>query len=242
DLTAWETWHPELQERTQVCEIVETATTDPVVLEGLMYRLIVRFHRFSLGRHDYRASIHWQNGIVLDDGYNGRALVTVDRNRVSVRVRAAYPQNLLFWLTREIREYVQSFWKGLDVRVMVPCGATCGRGRPGSGLFNVEALTTSREQQRPEFPCLECGSWQDIDELLMGIGRQELDDQNGLVHAVRAVVEPGFTRILDTITSHVVGAIDQLGTDTQAAVSQAEQRFRDLILALDGITPKLTHG
>ena len=90
-------------EQQQTCRIVDTrsveanaATTNA---EGLFYRLIVRLHKFSLGRTDYRQSVHWQRGLVLDYGYNGRALLEHVGNDIRITVRAAYPEYFLSVLT-----------------------------------------------------------------------------------------------------------------------------------------------
>ncbi|WP_299485788.1 COR domain-containing protein [Acaryochloris sp. IP29b_bin.137] len=40
-------------ERTQVCRLIDKETGRTVEAEGLMYRLIVRLHRYSLGRKNY---------------------------------------------------------------------------------------------------------------------------------------------------------------------------------------------
>ncbi|WP_156119651.1 hypothetical protein [Leptolyngbya sp. KIOST-1] len=41
----------------------------------MFYQLIVRLHKYSLGRNNYNDSIHWQRGLMLDNDYNGRALL-----------------------------------------------------------------------------------------------------------------------------------------------------------------------
>lgn len=236
DLSAWTSYGEELPEGVQVCEIVETATGAPALPEGLMYQLIVRFHRFSLGRSDFRAGVHWRSGMVLDNSYNGRALITIERNRVTVRVRAAYPQFLLHQVTDDIRQHLQGFWKGLEGRIKVPCGGRCPVGRPGTGLFDIDKLAKSREQQRDEFPCMECGEWQNIDALLLGITVQSDNEHDRLVRAVRDAVEPQFAHVLEELetgTRTLLGSVDNLETTTRSAISRAEERLRDLVLTFD---------
>ena len=53
-------------EQTQICRISDAATGRTADAEGLMYRLIVRFHRYSLGKKNYYQSRHWKNGMLLD--------------------------------------------------------------------------------------------------------------------------------------------------------------------------------
>jgi Leucine-rich repeat (LRR) protein len=235
DLGAWNGYHPELETRTQICEIVEARSDDPAIPEGLMYQLIVRFHRFSLGRDDFRKSVHWQAGIVLDDDYNGRAIIIVDRNRVQVKVRAPYPQFLLHRITQDIRDHVQAFWKGLEVRVMVPCDNEC-EDVPGTGLFDVAKLIHSRERGRDEYPCSRCNKWQNIDRLLLGTPRVPPADEDRLVRAVREAMAPEFGEMLSRISASdrlAEGAVSRQATEIKRAISQTEERYRNLILALD---------
>jgi Leucine-rich repeat (LRR) protein len=233
NLSGWEMYYPEIESRSQVCEIVDSATGAAVEPEGLMYQLIVRFHRFSLGRHDYRASVHWQGGIVLDDGYNGRALVSVDRNKVSVQVRAAYPQFFLHRITQDIQEHISTFWRGLDVQIMLPC---LGQECDGLGLFDIAKLTTSRQMGRGDYPCQRCPQWLNIDQLLLGTPAPEASDEGRLVRAVREATIPGIAQVIEAVKSQgqiVLDTIDQQGLEVQRALSQSEERLRNLILALD---------
>jgi Leucine-rich repeat (LRR) protein len=235
DLAAWDGYHPEFETRTQICEIVEVRSDDPAIPEGLMYQLIVRFHRFSLGRDDYRKSVHWQAGIILDDDYNGRAMIIVERNRVQVKVRAPYPQFLLHRITQDIRDHVHAFWKGLDVRVMVPCDSEC-EDVPGTGLFDVAKLIHSRERGRDEYPCSRCTKWQNIDRLLLGTPRAPRADEDRLVRAVREAMAPEFSEMLSRISTSdrlVEGTVSRQATEIKRAISQTEERYRNLILALD---------
>ncbi len=124
--------------------------------EGLFYQLIVRLHKFSLGRLDFKASVHWQRGLVLDDDYNGRALLEYVGTDVRITVRAAYPGNLLAVLTNEVKWLVEDFWEGLRCEVVVPCMDPCGKRRPGTGVFEVQKLVAFKRQGMTGFPCLVC--------------------------------------------------------------------------------------
>jgi hypothetical protein len=81
-------------EQRQVCRIVDVKGQSATA-EGLFYQLIVRLHRYSMGRDDYGKSVHWQRGLMLDDDYNGRALLEHLGNDVRITVRAAYPADAL---------------------------------------------------------------------------------------------------------------------------------------------------
>ncbi len=149
-------------QQTQICRIVDdkgnTATA-----EGLFYQLIVRLHKYSLGRAAYADSVHWQRGLVLDDDYNGRALLEHKGNDVHITVRAPYPERFLAMLTEEVKYLVESFWEGLRCDVMVPCL----NETPCIGLFEVRKLIENKKRGRPEQPCPVCNEWQNIDSLLL---------------------------------------------------------------------------
>ena len=110
------TWPPEVaagdSQQMQSCRIVD-GRGQSASAEGLFYQLIVRLHKYSLGRADYCESVHWQRGLVLDAEYNGRARLIYVGNDVHITVRAPYPQRFLAMLTEEVKYLVESFWEGL---------------------------------------------------------------------------------------------------------------------------------
>ncbi len=163
-------WPPTLAsddtQRLQICRIVDAQTGQSASAVGLFYQLIVRLHKYSLGKMDYNYSVHWQRGLVLDDNYNGRALLIHSGNDIHITVRAVYPESFLAILTSEVKFLVESFWAGLRCEVMVPCIEPCGINAPGTGLFEVEKLIESKLTGRSEYPCPACNEWQDIDSLL----------------------------------------------------------------------------
>nr|VFJ49978.1 MAG: C-terminal of Roc, COR, domain [Candidatus Kentron sp. FM]VFK09760.1 MAG: C-terminal of Roc, COR, domain [Candidatus Kentron sp. FM] len=162
-------WPPEPAagdlEQIQVCRIVDDRGQSATA-EGIFYQLIVRLHKFSLGREDFQQSIHWQRGLVLDDGYNGRAYLAHIGNDIRITVRAPYPAYFLGLLTGEVKWLVESFWEGLRCEVTVPCLVSRRDGKPCPGLFEVEKLIDSKRKGRPEHPCPVCNEWQNIDALL----------------------------------------------------------------------------
>ena len=119
--------HPGDIQQTQICRIVDASNGQSASAEGLFYQLIVRLHKYSLGRVHYTDSVHWQRGLVLEDKYKGRALLEHIGNDVRITVRSPYPEGLLGMLTREVKYLVESFWEGLRCDVMVPCIEPCGR-------------------------------------------------------------------------------------------------------------------
>lgn len=155
------------EQQVQICRIVD-AKGNSATAEGLFYQLIVRLHKFSLGREDFNKSVHWQRGLILDDDYNGRALLEHIGNDVRITVQAVYPGNLLAVLTREVKWLVEGFWEGLRCEVVVPCVEPCGKKLPGTGVFEVQKLIEFKRQGMTLFPCTvsSCNQAQNIQCLL----------------------------------------------------------------------------
>ena len=155
------------EEKQLICRIVDEQGA-AANAEGLFYQLIVRLHKYSLGRANYEDSVHWKRGLLLDDDYNGRALLEYRGTDLWITVRAAYPEFLIHELRKEVKWLVESFWRGLKCQVMVPCVAPCGKNEPGKWLFDVEQLINFKRQGVEKFPCTlqGCNQLQDIDGLL----------------------------------------------------------------------------
>jgi hypothetical protein len=199
-------------ELAQVLEVVDDRGR-PATAEGLIYQLIVRLHRYSLGWADYRRAVHWSAGMVLDDRYNGTALLRVEGSQLEVRVRAAYPSFFLHQLTEEVCWLIESFWKGLDARRKVPCPREC------SGLFDLEHLLESKEQGRPEQSCPVCNGWQRIDSLLLGFdwpAPLQVGQVDALVGELRA------------LSGTVLSGFETISGEVEAVLSRADEQFRIL--------------
>lgn len=149
-------------EKTQICRIVDDYKGRPAQAEGLFFQLIVRLHKYSLGRENFAESVHWRRGLVLDDEYNGRALLEEVDNNIRITVRAPYPETFLAVLTHEVEWLVEKFWPGLRCDVTVPClnPELC------TGLFEVRKLIENQVRGRREQPCPVCNVWQSIELLL----------------------------------------------------------------------------
>lgn len=205
-------------QQTQICHIVDASNGQSASAEGLFYQLIVRLHKYSLGRVDYNASVHWQRGLVLEDEYKSRAFLEHVGNDVRITVRSPYPEGLLGMLTREVKFLVESFWEGLRCDVMVPCIEPCGKHNAGTGLFEVEKLMDSKRKNRLEFPCPVCTEWQNIDALLRNAPaatqsislvelqseftaiKDKLDENNVLTRRVLSQVDKTYTDLLQVLT------------------------------------------
>ncbi|MBV6451122.1 MAG: hypothetical protein MHPDNHAH_01851 [Anaerolineales bacterium] len=207
-------WSPKLAQgdiqQTQICRIVDAANGQSANAEGLFYQLIVRLHKYSLGRENYNDSVHWQRGLVLDADYNGRALLRHIGNDVHITVRAAFPERFLGMLTEEVKYLVESFWEGLRCDVTVPCLATpeC------KGLFEVSKLIENKKRNRNEQPCPICNEWQSIEQLLS--------------NAPAATEEISIDTLMKEF-AQVKDKLDTVDETTKRILSQVDKQYADLI-------------
>jgi Leucine-rich repeat (LRR) protein len=213
------------EQQMQICRIVD-AKGQSATAEGLFYQLIVRLHKFSLGREDFNASVHWQRGLILEDDYNGRALLEHTGNDVRITVRAAYPGNLLAVLTREVKWLVENFWEGLRCEVVVPCIDPCGKKLPGTGVFEVQKLIAFKRQGMTLFPCTVSGC-------------NQLQDIQCLLQNAPAARRPSLETLLDGRFGEVLSRLEDLRQQNLALdqnlrrmMSQVEDAFRGLMQTL----------
>lgn len=221
-------------QQMQICRIVEANSGQSASAEGLFYQLIVRLHKYSLGRVDYRQSVHWQRGLVLDGDYHGRAFMEHHGNDVRITVRAAYPEAFLAVLSSEVKWLVESFWEGLQCDVMVPCVEPCGKAAPGTGLFEVQKLIESKRDKRPEFPCSVCNKWQDIDALLrnaVAARNDPLEELLAELLTMKAEVS-GARAQLVALRGEAMGRFDRLDSGTVRILSQVDDAFQRLMRTL----------
>jgi hypothetical protein len=207
-------WTPELTsgdiQQTQICRIVDAANGQSANAEGLFFQLIVRLHKYSLGRINYNDSVHWQRGLILDANYNGRALLRHIGNDVHITVRAAFPERFLGMLTEEVKYLVESFWEGLRCDVTVPCLTTpdC------KGLFEVSKLIENKRRNRHEQPCPICNEWQSIEQLL-----------SNAPAATQAISLDSLMKEF----AQVKNKLDVVDDNTRRILSQVDKQYADLI-------------
>ncbi|MBM0742777.1 leucine-rich repeat domain-containing protein [Phormidium sp. CLA17] len=224
------------RQQVQICRIVDDRG-QLANAEGLFYQLIVRLHKYSLGRANYENSIHWQRGLMLDNDYNGRALLEQVGTDVKITVRAAYPERFLSYLTEEIKWLVENpnnpfGWKGLRCNVMVSCIEPCGMNTLGHGLFEVQKLIESKKKDRHEFPCpiSGCDEWQNIDQLLYNAPmsqpalNEKLTDVQATLQLIRKELQVKDQR--DQLR------YQDLTTKQLATISRVDQQFADLMQML----------
>ncbi len=207
-------WSPNLAQgdiqQTQICRIVDAANGQSANAEGLFFQLIVRLHKYSLGRINYNDSVHWQRGLILDANYNGRALLRHIGNDVHITVRAAFPERFLGMLTEEVKYLVESFWEGLRCDVTVPCLTTpeC------KGLFEVSKLIENKRRNRNDQPCPICNEWQSIEQLLSN---------------APAATEAISLDSLMKEFAQVKDKLDVVNDNTRRILSQVDKQYADLI-------------
>jgi GTPase SAR1 family protein len=221
-------------QQVQICRVVDARNGQSATAEGLFFQLIVRLHKYSLGREDYHKSVHWQRGIVLDDDYNGRALLEHIGNDLRIRVRAPYPERFLAMLTAEVKYLVESFWEGLRCDVMVPCIEPCRRNEPCAGLFEVEKLIDSKRRNRSEYPCPVCNEWQSIDSLLRNAPAAQ-PIAAATLFAEFAEVKQELVKVRQQLTyqgEKTMGRFDLLDDRTRRILSRIDNAYTGLMQAL----------
>jgi hypothetical protein len=224
------------RQQIQICRIVDERGQNANA-EGLFYQLIVRLHKYSLGRANYEKSVHWQRGLMLDNDYNGRALLEQIGTDVKITVRAAYPERFLSYLTEEVKWLVENFWQGLRCNVMVSCIKPCGMNPPGQGLFEVQKLIESKKKNRPDFPCpvSGCDEWKNIDQLLYNAPTAPPLSQEIGLDQFRSVVKDELKvirRDLLTLDRREQERSQVLSQEQRAILSQIEQQFAVLMQML----------
>ena len=220
------------EQQVQVCRIVEGAKNQSATAEGIFYQLIVRLHKYSLGRADYTKSIHWQRGLVLQDNYGALAFLEHIANDIRITVRSPYPERFLAALTYEIKWLVESFWEGLRCEVTVPCLEP--KGNSCIGLFEVGKLMENKQRNRPEQPCPVCNEWQDIEQLLHNAPASRPDPLETLFSEFASVRDEvaGARQQLIALQGDAMERFDRLDDGTQRILSQVEDGFTGLMQSL----------
>lgn len=208
---------PEEQELTQICRLLDTETARTVELEGLIYRLIVRLHRYSLGRDDYNKSRHWKNGLLLDDVFNGRAFIEEIAGDVYITVRAVYPSGFLGYLCGDVQSLVKSFWKGVDPRIFLPCPTQSCKG-----LLERDELQESKAEGISKVRCAVCRKFHEIDDLMANTTAKPAWQE-----AVTQLNQ-GQQQILKAVDN----GFDSLTVQLRTLLSQADEQYKALLTTL----------
>ncbi|MER5539248.1 leucine-rich repeat domain-containing protein [Streptomyces mirabilis] len=238
----WDSYRPNDLELVQICRILDREDPRRTIWpDGLMQRLIVLFHRHSLGRDDVMKSVHWAGGLVLQDRYGARALLTLADGGVRISVRGLNPQAFLDHLVSEVQTYVEGFWQGLRTSVLVPCIAACPPGGSQRGEFDLGKLYKRLGRGKDETSCsyTECDEDLEIRALLQGFVKPDRADGD-LRHFIRDAVSEGLAehtrRILEAGTQNkqiVMARLEQLDDSTKEALSRAWNQVDLYLRALE---------
>jgi hypothetical protein len=218
------------EQQAQICRIVEARNGQSAAAEGLFFQLIVRLHKYSLGRVNYAQSVHWQRGLVLEDDCGARALLEHLGNDVRITVRSPYPERFLAALTYEVKWLVENFWAGLRCEVMVPCL----NPTPCTGLFEVSKLIENKRRNRPEQPCPICNEWQNIELLLHNAPAARPNPLDELLansgEVIRMLTEVRLQ--LGGQQAQVMGRFDRLDASSKELVTKVEAAYTGLMRTL----------
>lgn len=214
-------------EQTQICRIVETGSERPASAEGLFFLLIVRLHKYSLGRENFADSVHWKRGLVVQDEYGARSLLRHVGDDIYITVRSPYPERFLSALTYDVQWLVADFWRGLRCDVMVPCL----NETPCAGLFDVSKLIENKRRRRSEQPCPVCNEWQDIERLLRNAPAAAPDPLAELLAGQDVILQQldQIRRQAAADRTATMGRFDNLDATNQALVEKVEAAYTDLI-------------
>jgi hypothetical protein len=201
-------------ERTQVCRILDAETGRTAEVDGLIYRLIVRLHRYSLGRKNYYDSRHWKTGLLLDDGYNGRAFIEELGGDVYVTVRAAYPERFLHQLCTEVQWLVKNFWKGLGAKLFVPCST-----EKCKGLLEIDEMMDNKSNGLDKIRCSVCRQYHEINPLMATMQTKQVwEDAVAILRSEHKQMQ----RAQDI-------GFDRLSTQLRVLMSQADEQYENLL-------------
>jgi hypothetical protein len=222
------------EQQVQICRIVDATKNESATTEGLFFQLIVRLHKYSLGRADYAKSVHWQRGLVLEDDTGARAFLEHIGSDVRITVRSPYPERFLSALTYDVKWLVEYFWKGVRCEVTVPCLTPNADGQRCSGLFNVKDLIDDLRDERPEQKCPVCKKWLRIAQLLGNAPAARPNPLEELLAnsaAMKSTLEAVRLQ-LGTQRDEIIGRFDDVDTAGRETVSKLELAYSGLMQTL----------
>ncbi len=221
-------------QQIQICRIVDITTKESVAAEGLFYQLIVRLHKYSLGRAEYQNSIHWQRGLVLEDDTGARAYLQHVGNDIRITVRSPYPERFLSALTYEVKWLVENFWKGVRCEITVPCLSLLIDDSECTGLFEVSKLIENKRRNRLDQPCPVCNEWHSIEQLLHNAPAAQPNPIAELSKHFEKVMQvmDDVRQRLDRQHSQVIGRFDHIDASSREMVSKVEEVYDRLMRML----------
>ncbi|RRR96477.1 leucine-rich repeat domain-containing protein [Glycomyces terrestris] len=230
-MEAWNDYGRALPMQTRTCRFSDSSENFHIP-EGLIYRLIVRLHQFSLGRERYEQSVHWTGGLVVDNGMHGRALIRLQRDQLQVSVKAVAPEYFLTMILEEVRAHVEEFWQGVKVHNFVTCGSFCNDPDASrQGQWQVERLFNRRMKGKQDITCNSCDEDVSIRDLLSGVTEDAPPDVR-LAEVSEAVLDPDFKARIDRFEQAVLREEIE-HADVAGLVSQCESGLQDMLRAFE---------
>jgi Leucine-rich repeat (LRR) protein len=222
------------QQQVQVCRVVERASNLSANAEGLFFQLIVRLHKYSLGRENVGDSVHWKRGLLVEDDTGARGFLEHVGNDIRITVRSPYPQRFLAALTYEVQWLVTAFWGGLRCEVTVPCLATEIGGKTCNGLFEVSKLLESKKRNHPEQPCPRCNTWQSIDSVLLNAPAARPNPIAELLANFVLMTRrlTSMRRELASQHAGIIGRFDRLEANNKELISKVEAAYSGVMNTL----------
>ncbi|WP_112134132.1 leucine-rich repeat domain-containing protein [Glycomyces dulcitolivorans] len=235
-LGEWEDHGRDLPVQTRICKFSD-ASGNFHIPEGLIYRLIVRLHQFSLGREQYEQSLHWTNGLVIDHGLHGRALIRLERKQLTVSVKAVAPEYFLTMILEEVRSHVAEFWQGVKVHNFVTCGGFCNDpDATGQGQWEVERLFNRRMKGKPEITCTSCDEDVSIRALLSGVAEPAAPNDR-LAEVFERVLDSDFVGRSELIWRLAASDRREEHLEASMMLSRNESDFQTMLKALADEAP-----
>ena len=150
--------------------------------EGFFYRMITRFHDYSLGRSEAGQSLHWKNGVVLRGSRGALALLEARGHEIYLSVQSNnLPCFLMNLIVEEVFYLKDAFLPGTELRLAFSCYPVCPLLPRGRCYFKEQRLLRAlrRREGSQEIDCEEEGCPNgaiSVHELLTGIplGAHEL--------------------------------------------------------------------
>jgi hypothetical protein len=232
DLAVWEGYGPDLPVQMRSCKFSD-ASGNFHIPEGVIYRLIARLHRFSLGRERHAESLHWTGGLVLDHGLHGRALIELGKNQVTVTVKAAFPMYFLSLIVEDIETYVAEFWQGVEVRNFLGCGEFCiDPKRSRLGEWELKSLLNRRSKGKAEITCSACDEDASIDGLVNGVSAPS-SAADRLEQAVSETLDRKFVALLNQVQNEGELTRATVSSEATRVITRGEYYLRDILKALN---------
>ncbi|MHC4647729.1 MAG: leucine-rich repeat domain-containing protein [Planctomycetota bacterium] len=208
---------------------------------GIMSRFIVKTHYMIVKTKKMPKGVYWYNGVFLGTGEGenrSEALCEfdVDKRVMSIRVRAAFPQNMVEQLNGFVQA-VFSFFEGLKPERYYGCVNVCdGEESQCDGIYTEKRISFALTQRSG----LDCEyGYHKVDPLYLVTGITSFGEWQGLEERLRVMLrkemdkEPEWAEKFGKDIRSILVRVDNIGIEAQGIREQGErlpaeieQRFR----------------